>query len=527
MLREAAEAAWLAGFTGRAVALLDEARGSTSDPVLLVEIDELTGHIATRCGPLMRGHEILTAAAERADPERAVAMLAEAALACFLAGNATELLAVAERAHVALPANSSLRARFQATMAAGMARILGGDAAVGAELVHEAVALAETSADLREDLQLAPWLTLGALFLREAGAGRPLIDHALRTAQAHAAVGALPFVLNLIARDQAASDHWAAAGAVYQEAIDLARESGQLVALALGLEGLAEMHARRGREKECRACAAEALGLRDQLGTGIYEIRAIAALGELELGLGDAARAASHLEQVQQLLRDRAITDADLSPAADLTDVYIRLGRLDDARRAAAEYMAAASAKGQPWPLARALRCQGLVAADTDYSSFFKEAIRLHEQTPDAFETARTQLAYGERLRRDRYRVLAREQLRAAADTFDRLDARPWADHARAELAATGETRRQRGPSTIDELTAQELQIALQLTAGKTTRETAASLFLSPKTVEYHLRHVYQKLNIHSRDELARALGPQAPPESLRGIRTGTSAERC
>jgi len=82
----------------------------------------------------------------------------------------------------------------------------------------------------------------------------------------------------------------------------------------------------------------------------------------------------------------------------------------------------------------------------------------------------------------------------------------PWADRARAELAATGETRRRRDPATIGELTPQELQIALALAGGKTTKETAAALFLSPKTVEYHLRHVYQKLGIHSREELARAL---------------------
>ena len=81
LLWQAAESGWLAGLTGRAVALLEQARASTSDPVLLVEIDQLAGHIATRRGPVMRGHAILTAAAERADPERAVAMLADAASA--------------------------------------------------------------------------------------------------------------------------------------------------------------------------------------------------------------------------------------------------------------------------------------------------------------------------------------------------------------------------------------------------------------------------------------------------------------
>lgn len=519
LLRDAAETGWLAGLTGRAVTLLDEARAAASDPATLVEIDELSGHIATRCGPVMRGHAILMAAAGKADPERAVAMLAEAAFASLYAGNPAEMLAAAKRAQAVLPANPSPRARFLAAMAAGMARILGGDAAAGAEAVHEAVALAEGSTDLREDPQLIPWLTLGPLFLRQTGAGRLLLEHALRTARARAAVGALPFVLNLIARDQAATDRWAAAAATYQEAIDLARESGQQSELAFGLAGLAWLQARRGRERECRSCAAEALSLSHELGTGVPEIWATAALGELELGLSDAARAAEHFEHQQQLLRDRAITDADLSPGAELTDAYARLGLSKEARQAAAEYLAAASAKGQPWPLARALRCQGLLAADTAFPGYFEQAMRLHAQTPDAFEAARTRLAYGERLRRARNRVLAREQLRAAADTFERLEAWPWADRARAELAATGETRRRRGPSTVGELTPQELQIALLLTAGRTTRETAAALFLSPKTVEYHLRHIYQKLGIHSRDELAQTLATQTSQDGEQAAR--------
>ena len=514
LLRQSAEAGWLAGFTDRAVALLGEARAATGDPVMLVEIDELTGHIATRCGPVMRGHAILTAAAERADPERAVAMLAEAAFACFYAGNPAAMLSAAERAQAALPADPSPRAGFLAAMTAGMARILGGDAAAGAEAVHEAVTIAESSAGLRGDLQLIPWLTLGPLFLRETGAGRTLLEHALRSARARAAVGALPFVLNLIARDQVATDRWPVAGATYQEAIDLARESGQQTELTFGLAGLAFLQARRGREQECRACAAEALSLCHELGTGLSEIWATAALGELELGLGDAAHAAAHFEHQQQLLREHAITDADLSPAAELADAYTRLGRGDEAQRVTAEFTAMATAKGQPWSLARVQRCQGLLAADTDFSPHFEQALRLHEQTPDAFEAARTRLAYGERLRRARNRVLAREQLRASADTFERLDAQPWVAHARAELAATGETRRRRDPSTIDELTPQELQIALLLTGGKTTRETAAALFLSPKTVEYHLRHVYQKLGIHSRHQLAQTLTTQRPHTS-------------
>lgn len=509
LLREAAGAAWLAGLADRAVALLDEARTAADDPRELVEIDQLRGHIATYRGPVMHGYAILTAAAGNADPERAVAMLAEAANACFYAGNPAEMLAVAERARAVLPPDASPRARFLAGITAGMARILGGDAAAGAEAMHEAIKLAEGTPGLREDLELMPWLAFGPLSLRETRAGRSLLDDALRTARDRAAVGTLPILLNLIARDQSVTDRWAVAEANYREEIDLARESGQQTGLAFGLAGLAWLQARRGREQDCRDCVAEALRLCRELGMRLHEIWAMAALGDLELGLGDAARAAVHYEQQQQLLAELTITDADLSPAAELAEAYTRLGRDDEAREVATSFAAAAQAKGQPWVLARALRGQGLLAADADFPALFDQAIRQHAQTLDAFETARTRLAYGERLRRARNRVLAREQLRAALDIFEHLGADPWADRANAELAATGETRVRRGPGTIDELTPQELQIALALAGGRTTRETAASMFLSPKTVEYHLRHVYQKLNIHSREELARVLASE------------------
>jgi len=89
---------------------------------------------------------------------------------------------------------------------------------------------------------------------------------------------------------------------------------------------------------------------------------------------------------------------------------------------------------------------------------------------------------------------------------FDELRARPWGERARTELLATGERARRRDPTSLDELTPQELQIGMLLADGHTTREAAAKLFLSPKTVEYHLRNVYRKLGIHSREELAREL---------------------
>ncbi|MGH2856928.1 MAG: helix-turn-helix transcriptional regulator, partial [Solirubrobacteraceae bacterium] len=309
-----------------------------------------------------------------------------------------------------------------------------------------------------------------------------------------------------VALDQATTDRWARAEGGYREAITLARETGQQAAEVFALSGLAGLLARRGRESECRACAAQTLDLCPRLGTRLHEIWAVAALATLELGLGDAGAAAVTLERQQALLAALGFTDPDVSPAPDLVEAYVRLGRLDEAETLAAEFAASAEVKGQPWSLARAQRCRGLVAGGARLADCFELALAKHERTPDSFEEARTRLAYGERLRRARNRILAREQLRAALDVFERLGADPWADRARGELAATGATVRARDPATADELTAQELQIAELLAGGRTTREAAAALFLSPKTIEYHLRHVYMKLGVHSRGELAELL---------------------
>jgi DNA-binding NarL/FixJ family response regulator len=126
------------------------------------------------------------------------------------------------------------------------------------------------------------------------------------------------------------------------------------------------------------------------------------------------------------------------------------------------------------------------------------------------FDVARTQLCYGERLRRQRRRIEAREQLRAAMEAFDRLGAEAFAERARTELAATGQTARRGEAALSGTLTGQELQVALMVAKGATNREAAVALYLSPKTIEYHLRSVYRKLGIRSRVALARVVAREA-----------------
>jgi DNA-binding CsgD family transcriptional regulator len=505
----AADAAWLGGLADRAVALLDQSVRRVSEPGLAVAIEHLRGHIAIHRGPVTGGLQILLAAADRAapvNPEQAVVMLAEAAYASFTAGDAATMLVAAERVASLAPPDPNGRIAFFALITRGMALIFSGQDEPGAPAVRKAVEVLERSDELRDEPRLLAWAAMGSIWLREADIGRALLYRALDAARRKSAIGALAFMLLHVATDQAGTDRWAEAQAGFHEAIGLAREIGQYGDLGVALGFSARLEARLGRSDESRRHADEALRLSRELGVGLAEVWAIAALGDLELGQGRPEAALAHFEEQRVVLRSRGIQDADLSPVPELVEIYLRLGRGPEAAKIAGDFIRDANIKGQPWALARAARCRGQLAAEGESDPYFETALALHGRTADAFETARTHLAYGARLRRERQRVRARDELRAAVDMFDHLGAAPWSQTARAELAATGETARRRDVTTLNDLTPQELQIALSLAGGRTTKETAAALFLSPKTIEYHLRSVYRKLSVGSRSELKAAL---------------------
>ncbi len=513
----AADCAWLAGAASRAFALLNRP-AADERPDVRAAIDNLRGHIATRLGPVAEGQRILLEGADRVadtDPDRAVIMLAEAVNAAFYAGDARGMSDAAARIQSLRSRIIGRRSEFFAKIAEGMALIfVGGGDVRGAVLVREAVDLVEQFDELAEDPRLLAWAAMGPLWLRESKGGTALAVRAIATARAQSAVGVLPFLLSHVAVDAVASDRWAEAEAGFHEAIALARETGQRTDLAFALARLGWLEARQGRDESCRSHVTEARALGLELGLGLTGIWCHAALGDLEVAAGHYEAALSHFDEMQQLMRQREIGDVDLSPAPNLVELHLRLGRRPEAQLAFALYEREALAKGQPWALARAARCCGLLAADDQFEPHFEAALLLHEQTPDIFESARSRLAYGARLRRSRRRTLARDQLRTAVEIFDRLGATPWSDLSRIELAATGETARQRTLSTRDDLSPQELQIALLLTSGRTTREAAATMFLSPKTIEYHLRSVYRKLEVNSRDQLAIAMQWAAKQES-------------
>ncbi|GAA4259032.1 hypothetical protein GCM10022255_082120 [Dactylosporangium darangshiense] len=149
-------------------------------------------------------------------------------------------------------------------------------------------------------------------------------------------------------------------------------------------------------------------------------------------------------------------------------------------------------------------RCRALLEAD--WRTHFETALTHHAVDGRPWEAARTHLAFGERLRRERHKNEARTQLRAAAELFDRLGAAPWSARARAELRAAGEQPSTTPPpgDALSVLSPQELQIVRLVAAGLTNREIGAQLFISPKTVSYHLYRAFPKLNVASRTQLAR-----------------------
>ena len=157
---------------------------------------------------------------------------------------------------------------------------------------------------------------------------------------------------------------------------------------------------------------------------------------------------------------------------------------------------------GPAFPAAVAARCRGLLAADAGTAEWhFAEATRRHQRQVEPFELARSQLCAGEALRRLRRPAAARPLLRQAVNTFDTLGARPWADRAACELAATGQHRAPRPEAEpgLDLLTPQELHIARVVADGLNNVEAGAVLYLSRKTVEAHLTRVYRKLGLRSR----------------------------
>ena len=297
------------------------------------------------------------------------------------------------------------------------------------------------------------------------------------------------------------------------ESVQLAEQlEDEPLQLAYSVTRLATVTAALGRADEARTHVERAIELARRCSSGLLEARARAALGQLELSLAHPAAAVDELEAVARMVRGGGYGNplfVQFSP--ELIEAYVQTARMDDAQAELAKLAREAAAAPTSWTLAVAARCRGLLAGEDEYAPAFDEALARHAESPRALERARTELAYGERLRRSAQRIRAREYLKRALDTFDAAGAAAWAERAREELRASGEHLR-RDEAAREELTPQELQVALVVAEGATNKEAGGRLFLSPKTIEFHLRNAYRKLGVRSRTELANALRGDRTP---------------
>jgi DNA-binding CsgD family transcriptional regulator len=190
----------------------------------------------------------------------------------------------------------------------------------------------------------------------------------------------------------------------------------------------------------------------------------------------------------------------------ELVESAARTGAADVARRAVERLTGTTRPAGTDWGLGVEARSRALVSEGPVAEALYQEAVERLRRTKLRADLARSHLLYGEWLRREHRRVDARVQLRAAHELFVSSGMEAFAERAGAELVATGETARRRTDETRDELTPQERQIALLARDGLSNPEIGARLFLSPRTVEWHLRKVFIKLDIRSRHELSGAL---------------------
>jgi len=193
----------------------------------------------------------------------------------------------------------------------------------------------------------------------------------------------------------------------------------------------------------------------------------------------------------------------------ELIEAAVRAGTPEMAADTYRRLVEITRATGTDWALGVASRSGALLANGSEAEELYLEAIDRLGRTRIAVDLARAHLLYGEWLRRERRRMDARVQLRAAFDLFTRFGMEAFAERARIELKATGERARKRNVDALDQLTPQEAQISRLAAEGQTNREIAAQLFISPSTVEYHLRKAFRKLDVRSRTQLANSLRAQ------------------
>lgn len=511
-LLEAARSAQVVGRGEHALHLLDDVLARSDDPELRARAHQLRGVVAiwiedpdVTLGTLQRE----AARIEETVPDVSAAMLAEAAMQSPVAGRVRLGLTLAQHAYELAPSPMT-------TAALGAMRMYTGSEGEARRLLSEVAPRLATRDVLSPEHPIAVFAALSLAWLYEHEQALTLIDPIILTARSASAPGLLPLPLLVRSEVDLRRGRWAAAYAGAQEAVRLADELRQLTLQPFALTTVAVLEALRGTVETSGQHLEEAAVLAERfniLGMGMF---GGVARGLAALGAGRFGDAVTHLERVRLDAERLDVSSVVVAPWREhLIEAYVRDGREQDASDLLAEFERRSEQADNPHVWAVLRRCQAMLDPEMADEAF-EDALSWHDRVEVPFERARTHLHYGEHLRRIKQRGDAQQQLQLALRMFEDLGATPWAERAAVELRATGAAVPASVPPGFHRLTPQELQVALAVAEGATNREVAAALFLSTKTVEYHLGKVFRKLQVRSRTELARRL-TEADAEGLAG----------
>ncbi len=284
---------------------------------------------------------------------------------------------------------------------------------------------------------------------------------------------------------------------------------------ARGVNGLLQSLIAQGRADEAARTLDAELGegtLADvppMLGLMLTRARVWAACGDHRRALAEFD------EAVRRRQKWGGVTPSWIGDLLAAAESHHALGRPDDAAPLLVQARALADRWGTPGPLGQVMRAQAMLGGDGDRTELLREAVTLLERSPARFELARALVDLGGALRRSGHRSDSRDPLRRGYDLARWCGAEGLAEHARQELAASGVRVRRHQLTGAESLTPSERRIADMAADGASNAEIAQALFVTVKTVEMHLTHIYRKLDISGRSELTRALGESAPePET-------------
>ncbi len=519
----AAGAAQEGGNTAAAESLVFEGLAIAGDPTSRAELRWILARIAASQGRLSAARGVLVEEATRLEAwnrQRASLMLIDAAMPALWTFEMDPGVPDARRAYALCRA---LGSEAQAEAAIVLAMVLLGRLDEARPLLERWRQRVEEADAPLEGEHHALGLARVLLWTDRVTAARHVLGRLTQTARERSP-SELPLILEVTADLEWRAGRWSHGHAAAAEGVELAEAMHQTLALARCLAVRARFDAATGRIEDCSEAVGRLGAVRSAISSEPWTRGLeLPALGLSALAVGDVDRAVEVFSSVVELADGRQVRDPGAAPhRGDLIEALVKAGRVEETRRVLDALEQRATEAQRPGPRAIAARCRGLTGTGDDFEGHFERALIEHRLASDPFEEARTNLLLGERRRRARRRGDARAPLRSALATFEALGAVPWAERARFELNATGESVGQRR-SAYEELTPQELRVALAVVDGATNREAAASLFLSVKTVEYHLTKVYEKLGVRSRTRLARLLttqpGPPGSPADTEPIR--------